>query len=587
MGTKRFCSLALVLFSCGLGACGGGGSNAAPEVAFDNLLAPIMAMIGGTVAIDYTDDDTDSDAMTSFYADIDGDLLTTGDQVVIATDRPEMDGTAQSFFWDTAGVTPGIYRIFAVTTDGSTVVVVEATGRVTVNDVATFGPSDGTVLRGTAFNVRVTFLFPLVNPTLTLATMPVRVAAIVTPGTYTVENLREVVFVPASCVFPAPAPVMVDVMTTMGVTGAVAAIVRTASFATAVSPVWVIGRFETLLSEADAVGEVETADFVLDPDDDPWFVVCSRGGTLYISSRGGNTSVDGYIIVFNTLTGTVTDRIALTESDTDPAIFTIPAGLALSADEMTLYAAVFETDDYQSVGGDGYLVTIDLATGTETNRIPLGQPGDGRLRNLVLSPSGLRAYVAGYDAGVIHVVNLVTMTEVDTDGDTLNGITPFATTEGTPAGLELNATGSWLYVAHGGSGATPDVTTIDTATFTEGAPLVTTANASRSSPNLALNPCDGLLYVPHVQYDTTDEEGLTVFDPAVPTATVVVTSSGNSNDDNRGIAFVWGTTLVVTGNGDDGDIYVIDRTDLAAGSTTFATSLGGVSGVATIPPMRY
>jgi len=577
-------ALALLCAFSALTACGGNGSNAEPEVMFDNLGGPVMALLGGTVQIDYTDNDPDDDAMTSLYADQDGDLMTTGDQVLIAMDRPEMDGTAQSVTWNTAGIPPGIYRIFAVTTDGHATVTAQAAGRVTVNNVIAFAPTNATALRGTAYNLRITFLFPLSGATVSAATVPVTIGAVQVPGTYAIENNVDITFVPDSCVFPAPATVMIDVLTTVGTTTqATGTVVATSMFSTAVSRVWAIGTNAVgEVSEVNAATETESADFALGDDDDPWFGVCSKGGTLYLSNRGKNLA-DGDIIVFNTASGTIASRIPLTETDTTPSVFTVPAGIRLSADEFTLYAAVFETDDVQSPGGVGYFVTINVASGMETNRITLS--ATGRVRNLALSPDGLRAYVAGYDSGVVYVINLATGTEVDTDGDAMNGTTPISTTEIRPSGLEMDATGAWLYVSHSGNSATGDVTTIDTATFMEGTPLANPAATGTGTPDITRDPCDGRLYLPHTNYDTTDYEGLTVFDTAGPTATVVTTDGASGY--NRGVAFVFGTNLVAIGDRDQAQVLILDKTDLAAGTSAVTTSINNIVGVLTIPPMRY
>jgi hypothetical protein len=113
-------------------------TNMPPQVTLTNLAASIMALAGGTIRIDYSDNDPDSDATTTFLADLDGDLMTTGDQITIAADLPEMDGAAQSVLWDTTGVAHGTYRIFAVTEDEDSVATDEAPGTVMVNDVASF-----------------------------------------------------------------------------------------------------------------------------------------------------------------------------------------------------------------------------------------------------------------------------------------------------------------------------------------------------------------------------------------------------------------------------------------------------------------
>jgi len=87
---------------------------------------------GTQVSVQYRDGDPDSVAATSIYADRDGDLGTTGDQILIAGDRPEQDGVAQSVVWDTTGAPTGRYSIIGRTTDGEFTAVDEAPGGITI-----------------------------------------------------------------------------------------------------------------------------------------------------------------------------------------------------------------------------------------------------------------------------------------------------------------------------------------------------------------------------------------------------------------------------------------------------------------------
>jgi hypothetical protein len=99
--------------------CGGGGGNVTPTVSF---LEPAVAAVvapGASVQIEYVDSDPDDIALTTLYADRDGDLATTGDQITIEADRPDRDGAPQSVLWDTTGYAPGTYHVLAVTDDGT------------------------------------------------------------------------------------------------------------------------------------------------------------------------------------------------------------------------------------------------------------------------------------------------------------------------------------------------------------------------------------------------------------------------------------------------------------------------------------
>jgi len=89
---------------------------------------------GAAVQIFYVDADSDSAALTTLYADRDGDLDTEADQVVIATDLSENDGASQQFSWGTGGVAPGTYNLIGVIDDGSHAPVQSvAAGLVTLN----------------------------------------------------------------------------------------------------------------------------------------------------------------------------------------------------------------------------------------------------------------------------------------------------------------------------------------------------------------------------------------------------------------------------------------------------------------------
>jgi hypothetical protein len=120
--------VAWVLCCFVIAACGGGGgtANAAPTVAFVEPDQAVQLGLGAPLQITYRDDDPDSVATTTLYADIDGDLATTNDQVVIAVDRPDQDGAEQTITWDTTGAPSGVYGLYAVATDGVTTVQADA-----------------------------------------------------------------------------------------------------------------------------------------------------------------------------------------------------------------------------------------------------------------------------------------------------------------------------------------------------------------------------------------------------------------------------------------------------------------------------
>jgi hypothetical protein len=87
----------------------------------------------GPVTVSCADADPDDIATTDILADQDGDLTTAGDQIPIATGRPEQDGASQSLDGDVSAVPAGTYRVFALTTDPTHLVSDGASGLLLVN----------------------------------------------------------------------------------------------------------------------------------------------------------------------------------------------------------------------------------------------------------------------------------------------------------------------------------------------------------------------------------------------------------------------------------------------------------------------
>jgi hypothetical protein len=71
------------------------------------------------VTVKVTADDPDDEAMTSLFADRDGDLATTGDQVSIAKNLREANGSVLAANWDTDAVPEGRYHLVARIDDGT------------------------------------------------------------------------------------------------------------------------------------------------------------------------------------------------------------------------------------------------------------------------------------------------------------------------------------------------------------------------------------------------------------------------------------------------------------------------------------
>jgi hypothetical protein len=118
--------------------------NGPPTLSFLRPVVDRLASTGNAFRIDYRDDDGEDVALTSLWADTDGDLATKGDQFEIAVDRAEQGGALQTVEWDTTGVPIGGYAIVAVTDDGTNApVVVTAPGTVEIVPNVSFAHSIG------------------------------------------------------------------------------------------------------------------------------------------------------------------------------------------------------------------------------------------------------------------------------------------------------------------------------------------------------------------------------------------------------------------------------------------------------------
>lgn len=119
--------------------------DASPTVAVLEPSADVLMEPGPAVRIEYVDEDGEGFCSTCLYADVDGDLTTTGDQIAIALDRPGGDGATQAVLWDTTGAASGAYRILAVAADGANAPIdAAAPGVITINvppTVSVTGPA--------------------------------------------------------------------------------------------------------------------------------------------------------------------------------------------------------------------------------------------------------------------------------------------------------------------------------------------------------------------------------------------------------------------------------------------------------------
>jgi hypothetical protein len=117
---RRTAVLALLAAALLAAGCSSGGTpgNFAPQVTVSAPQTDLDVPIGAVVPVTYADNDPDDDATTDVYADLDGDLGTTGDQYMLGQDLDEQDGTVRTINWDTRAVSEGSYFIILVSDDG-------------------------------------------------------------------------------------------------------------------------------------------------------------------------------------------------------------------------------------------------------------------------------------------------------------------------------------------------------------------------------------------------------------------------------------------------------------------------------------
>jgi hypothetical protein len=93
--------LTVVVLLLIVAGCSGSGNvtpipDASPTIALLEPASDVLMGPGPTVRIEYVDDDEEGICSSCLYADLDGDLATTHDQITLALDRPGGDGTTQT-----------------------------------------------------------------------------------------------------------------------------------------------------------------------------------------------------------------------------------------------------------------------------------------------------------------------------------------------------------------------------------------------------------------------------------------------------------------------------------------------------------
>ena len=556
-----------------LGACerdSGSGLNTAPTLFFVTQPGAFMVLDGGTIDITYVATDPDSNATTDLFADRDGDLTTTDDQVIIALGRIDQ-GIPETVTWSTLGVGTGqpgtgTYQIIGRISDGFNTITVNAQVDVTVNKVNGVQPGNLLRLSGTSLDIRISFDLPLVNPTLNQTTMPVVVGSTPVPGSYRLENNnKDVVFDPFGQAFQAGVTVELTVFTSVGVTAQAqpGSILRQSNFTTT-TPRVVVAGFVGGVPAVVVVENIDTAPVAvstvnLEAGAFPSYMTADSSQRVYISDRRATLS-DSSIIKFDAASNRVQTTFALNKTPMSPLKLT-SAGIALSPDQSELYVANYEGADFDDPNSVPYFTVLDSANGMEITRLALRNGltlATGRLGNIVIAVAGrpriaTRAFVANVDSAVIHVIDLVAMAEIDTDGDPVNGTTPIALTTGSPQGLALDSTQRTLFVNHSTS---PDISVIDVPSFTQ-TTLIVTNDRNDSGPLLLLDPdsesdppdLPQILYTPR---EYSMDEGLVVLDvgnlPNVPPEGVISTQNASPNGGTMfGMAIVAGTRFAVLG----------------------------------------
>jgi hypothetical protein len=124
------------LAGCG-GGGGGGGSNAAPAVEVVSPATSVVVSRGTVVDVSFRLTDADDAATAAVVLDRDGDRATTADAIVLGSALAETGASAVTLRWDTTGVEPGAYTVFATASDGVNPEVARAgPGLVDVRNVA-------------------------------------------------------------------------------------------------------------------------------------------------------------------------------------------------------------------------------------------------------------------------------------------------------------------------------------------------------------------------------------------------------------------------------------------------------------------
>lgn len=314
-----------------------------------------------------------------------------------------------------------------------------------------------------------------------------------------------------------------------------------------------------------------------------WFNAISRDGRwIWMSEHYQNG-----VLFFDQSTLTVANRVVIAPPAGGMEASTNPAAIVPSSDESTLYVAVSGYDETNNIL---MVVRIDVASASEVDRLVLDSQSAAVVgqrapaRGLALDQVRNRLYVPNYTYGVMHVVDLATFTQVDTDGVPDNGVTPVSfggEPHLSPSGVAIHPDGTRAYVNFGRRTnrdvAELDLDDLSTITYLPLTFVPTMGEEFSSSPNIQFGP-DGRLWVPRTQYPTdgVSSYGISVFDvnttPVVEQGVNIIGSTITYQNDLWDIVFIPQTTRAYGSMADEGYLNVYDYTTLQPIDVDLATA---------------
>jgi YVTN family beta-propeller protein len=246
-----------------------------------------------------------------------------------------------------------------------------------------------------------------------------------------------------------------------------------------------------------------------------------------------------------------------------------------------IYVANVDSNDVSVIdGATNTEIDTDGNSANGITRIPVGAAPAG----VVANPTTNRIYVTNQNSNDVSVIDGATNTEIDTDGNAANGITRISVGSG-PVGVALNPTTDRIYVANfswgSGSVSVIDATT-NTEIDTDGNPVngITRIPVGARPHLVAVNTITNRIYVANWGNDdvsvidgASNTEIDTDGNPANGITRIPVGSRPNGADANPT------TNRVYIGNAASQDVSVID----GATNTEIDTDGNPANGITRIP----